>query len=63
MNKYACFYNNKQIEIEAESLFDAKNKAVDKFSPPKSKRHMVSVVLTQVGDREVPLNNSNADFG
>ena len=47
MNGYLAFYNGHQMEVYAERLIDAKDKAVAAFKPPKSKRHMVSVVLCE----------------
>lgn len=47
MNGYKAFYNGKEADIYAETLLEAKEKAVAKFKPPKSKRHMVSVVLCE----------------
>lgn len=53
MNGYKAFYNGKETEIYAESLYAAKLKAVEHFKAPKKKAHMVSVVLCEVGDRQV----------
>jgi|tagenome__1003787_1003787.scaffolds.fasta_scaffold19471065_2 hypothetical protein len=47
MNGYKAFYNGKVSEVYAETLLAAKEKAVALFKPPKSKRHMVSVVLCE----------------
>lgn len=47
MLKYLAFYNGRQTEIEADSLLDAKTKAVAFFKAPKSKAHMVSVHLAE----------------
>ena len=47
MNGYICYYNQKQIEVEAETSFEAREKATDLFKPPKSKRHMISVYLAE----------------
>jgi hypothetical protein len=48
MRKYIAFYNHQQFELEAESLWDAKQKAVKHFKPPKRYEHMVSVLLADV---------------
>ena len=53
MNGYVCFYNEKRIEVHAETLYDAKVKALAQFKPPKSKAYMVSVVLAELGGKEV----------
>ena len=53
MNGYVCFYNGKRWECYASSMFAAKEKAVAYFKPPKSKRHMVSVVLAEKDGKQV----------
>lgn len=53
MNGYVCFYNGKRWECHASSMFDAKEKAVAHFKPPKSKQHMVSVVLAEKDGQQV----------
>jgi hypothetical protein len=58
MRQYKALYEGKTWTFEAEALYPAKEMAVAHFKPPKSKRHMVSVILN-----DVPLFNSNADFG
>jgi hypothetical protein len=50
LHQYACFYSGKETEISAAELYEAKLKAIDHFKPPKSKRHMISVVLIQRSD-------------
>ena len=58
-NGYVCFYNQKRIEIYAETLFQAKENAVLAFKAPKSKRHMVTVMLAEKDGQEV---THTADF-
>ncbi len=53
MNGYICFYNSKQIEIRADSLYKAKLEAIKQFHPPKSKAHMVSVMLAEKDNNTV----------
>lgn len=53
MNGYVCFFNSKRIEVRAESLWDAKQKAIAAFKAPKSKAHMVSVTLAEKDGKEV----------
>ena len=53
MNGYVCFYNGKRWECYASSMFAAKEKAVAHFKPPKSKRHMVSVMLSEKDGKQV----------
>lgn len=50
MNTYQCFYDRKTKEIQADSLYSAKLLAVLAFKAPRSKAHMVSVVLAQTAD-------------
>lgn len=47
MNGYIAFYNQKRFEVYAETLFEAKDKAIAHFKPPKSKQHMVTVMLAE----------------
>ena len=42
---YLAFFNKKKLEIEADSLYDAKQKAVEQFSVPKSKMGLLAVKL------------------
>lgn len=44
---YVAFYNNQRHELYAKSQYDAKLKAIAHFKAPKSKQHMVSVVLAE----------------
>jgi hypothetical protein len=53
MNGYKAFYNGKSADIYAETLFAAKEKAVAQFKAPKSKAHMVSVVLCEKDGEQV----------
>lgn len=41
---FVAFYGDEKKELFAYTLLDAKEKAVEAFKPPKSKRHMVSVM-------------------
>jgi len=53
MNGYIAFYNGKRIEIYAETKAQANEKAQGIFSPPRSKKHMVTVVLAETNGLEV----------
>lgn len=59
MNGYVCFYNSKRIEIEADSQYAAKLKAIAEFKAPKSKQPMISVVLAEKQGEQV---THKADF-
>lgn len=50
MYGFVCFYNSKRIEVYAPSMYAAKLKAIEQFKAPKSKSHMVSVVLAERPD-------------
>lgn len=52
-NGYICFYNGKQIEVHADTLFAAKEEAVRRFKPPKSKQHMVHCHLAEKDGKAV----------
>lgn len=59
MNGYVCFYNGKRIEVHANTSYEALSKAVEQLKPPKSKHHMVSVVLAEKRGESV---THTADF-
>lgn len=43
MKTYTAFYNQKKTEVTANSSYEAQQKAIAFFKPPKSKKHMVHV--------------------
>ena len=53
MNGYICFYNNLRHEVYAASLYAAKIAAIAYFKPPKSKAHMVNVMLAEKDGEQV----------
>lgn len=53
MNGYIAFYEDKEIEVHAESSFGAQVLAIEEFQPPKSKKHMVHVVLCEVEGEQI----------
>ena len=53
MNDYIGFFNQKEIELKANSSYEAKLKAVAHFKPSKAKRHMVHVMLVAVDGKQV----------
>jgi hypothetical protein len=48
MRTYKAFYNRKTWEIQAESLYAAKLAAIKLICAPRSKEHMISIVLCDV---------------
>lgn len=53
MNQYMAFYGTRSTEVVAESAYDAVQVAREIFNTPKSKKHLVSVVLTGVKGKQV----------
>lgn len=47
LNGYVCFYERSRIEVYAASSFGAKLKAECVFKAPRSRQHMISVVLAE----------------
>lgn len=59
MAKYKAFYNQKTEDIEADNLYSAKQQAIRVFNAPKSKQHMVSVVLCERDDGTEVVHNGS----
>lgn len=53
MNGYICLHNRRKIEVYAESLYKAKEKAIEIFKPRRSQRHMVVVRLAEKDGEQV----------
>ncbi|MCA6372266.1 MAG: hypothetical protein IM631_12875 [Cytophagales bacterium] len=53
MNGYKAFFNGKETDIYADSLYQAKQKAIEFFKPAKSKAHMVHVHLCELAGKQV----------
>lgn len=49
MNRYSCTYKGKNVSLVADSLYNAKLKAVEHFNVRKSKQHLVDIWLLEVG--------------
>lgn len=60
MNGYIFFFNGKQVEIHADSMLAAKEKAIAHFKPAKSKRHMVHGMIAEKDGQ--PVIHSTAQF-
>jgi len=58
MNGYKAFYNGKVWNIHAESLYAAKQSAIKVICPPRSKEHMVSVVLCEIDSKPVAISTA-----
>jgi hypothetical protein len=48
MKGYKSFFNGRQIEVHADTIFQATEKAREIFKPAKSVRHLVHSVLCEV---------------
>jgi hypothetical protein len=46
MNTYKAYYNYKETTLEASSLYQAKQKAIQFFKVPKSKANLIAIVNT-----------------
>jgi hypothetical protein len=53
MNGYVFFYNRQRVEIYADSSYEAQQKAIAYFHPPKSKQHMVHGMLAEKDGKPV----------
>ena len=50
MYGYVCFYNAKRIEVYATSMYAAKLQAIAQFKAPRSREHMISIILAERPD-------------
>ena len=60
-NGYIAFFNNRKVEVYADTRFKAQELAVAHFKPAKSKRHMVHVVIAE--SQGQPVIHSTASIG
>lgn len=58
MYGYKAFYNGKSADVRAPSLYAAKVAAIALFKTPRSKQHMVSVVLCEADDKVVEVSTA-----
>jgi len=58
MNGYIAYYNQRRIEVYAETSYRAQQDAVARFRAPKSKRHLVHVVLVEQDGKPVTHTTS-----
>ena len=56
MNKYVCFYKDKRIDVEADTMYAAQQKAAAIFKARKS--YDVNVVLAELGGVSVVHNGA-----
>lgn len=48
MNGYVGMYNGSKVEVYAESIWDAKQKALKLLNVPKKKQGLMSIMLAEV---------------
>lgn len=58
MNTYKIYYNRKEHELHASSLYAAKVLACQLLKVPRSKQSMVSVVLCEVAGKQVEVSTA-----
>lgn len=58
MNGYKAFFNGKTADVYANTLYGAKLKAIEVFKAPKSKAHMVSVMICEKEGEQVTHSTS-----
>lgn len=50
---YIVRFNSKEVEVYANTMFEAKQLAVKHFKPSKSKEYMVNVMLAEINGKPV----------
>lgn len=53
MNGYICYWRNQRVEIYADTLYQAQQKAQVKFGPRCKKGYEITVGLAEVGGVQV----------
>lgn len=48
MNGYVGMYNGSKVEVYADSIWDAKQKALKLLNVPKKKQGLMSIMLAEV---------------
>lgn len=59
MNGYRAFYNGRTWDVYADSLYAAKVAAIKLICPPRTKQHMVSVVLCEASGKQVEVSTAS----
>jgi hypothetical protein len=58
MNGYIAFFGDRELEVYAPSIWEAKQKAVAQFKPRKKQEHMVHVYLCKRADGSDVLHST-----
>ena len=53
MNGYICMFLGKRVEVLANDLWQAKQKAISALNVPKSKQGLLSIVLAEVNGKDI----------
>jgi len=53
MNGYICMFLGKRVEVIANDLWQAKQKAISALNVPKSKQGLLSIVLAEVDGKDI----------
>ena len=56
---YLAFYGSSKKEIYASSLYEAKLNAIKEFRVPKSKAHLISVILCEKAGESVSFSSAS----
>ncbi len=59
MNGYICMFLGKRVEVIANDLWQAKQKAIQALKVPKSKQGLLSIVLAEVEGNQITHNASS----
>ena len=59
MNGYICMFLGKRVEVMANDLWQAKQKAIQALKVPKSKQGLLSIVLAEVEGNQITHNASS----
>lgn len=53
MNGYIAFYKNKQLEVYANTSYEAQKEAAEQLAVHPSKRYMIEVVLCEKKNEQI----------
>ena len=59
MNGYLAFYQGEQVEVYADTIWQAKQIALRQLSVPKKKQGLLSIALAEVNNNQFTHNASS----
>ena len=59
MNGYLAFYQGNRLEVYADTIWQAKQKAIQELSVPKKKQGLLTIALAEVEGKEY-INNASS---